>query len=214
VGARPRLQGRLEAAAIEPFVAEAKAMLESDRERWDRKYAAGEGPTHFEPNRLLTENQHLLDRGRALDVACGFGGNALYLASYGYCVDAVDVSGVGLARGQAEAKRRRLQVHFVQADLDCWWVPPARYDLIVVFHYLNRGLLPRLVAGLQPGGLLFYSTRNRRYLSIRPDFDPAFLLALGELQQFAEDAGLHVLECTDALPEEDTTSRLIARRPW
>ena len=96
---------------------------ESDQERWDRKYAAGEGPAHYEPCRFLADNAHLLGGGRALDVACGFGGNAFYLASLGYQVDAVDISSVGLARAQAEARRRGLQIHFLQADLGRWWVP-------------------------------------------------------------------------------------------
>lgn len=188
-------------------------MAESDRERWDRKYAAGEGPAHFEPKPFLTGHRHLLEGGRALDVACGFGGNALYLASLGYRVDAVDVSSVGLARAQAEAARRNLHINFVQADLARWTVAAPRYDLIVVFYYLNRDLMPRLIAGLRPGGLLFQATRNVRYLSIRPDFDPAFLLELGELAQFATNAELEILHCTDGIPAEDHASQLIARRP-
>ncbi len=188
-------------------------MAESDRERWDRKYAAGEGPAHFEPKRILTEHRHLLHGGRALDVACGFGGAALYLASLGYRVDAVDVSMVGLARAQAEASRRNLRINFVQADLTRWTVAFPHYDLIIVLYYLNRDLMPRLVAGLRPGGLLFMATRNVRYLSIRPDFDPAFLLELGELAQFATKAGLEILHCTDGIAGEDHASQLIARWP-
>jgi tellurite methyltransferase len=188
-------------------------MAESDRERWDRKYAAGEGPAHFEPRRLLTEYRHLLTGGRALDVACGFGGTALYLASLGYRVDAVDVSSVGLGEAQAEAQRRNLHINFVQANLAAWPALSSRYDLIVVFYYLNRDLVPRLAAGLRPGGLLFHATRNTRYLSIRSDFDPAFLLELGELARLAENAGLEVLHCTDGTPGEAHVSQLIARQP-
>ncbi len=188
-------------------------MTESDRERWDRKYASGEGPAHFEPNRLLSENRHLLSSGWALDVACGFGGNALYLASLGYRVHAVDVSTVGLVRAAAEASQRGLQIGFMQADLNRWYVPAAHYDLIAVFHYLNRDLLPQLIAGLRPGGLLFYSTHNRHYLSVRRDFPPAFLLELGELRHLAEDGNLDVIHFTDSLPDHDHTSELIARRP-
>jgi tellurite methyltransferase len=188
-------------------------MAESDRERWDRKYAAGEGPAHFEPKRFLTEHRHLLTGGRALDVACGFGGTALYLASLGYQVDAVDVSSFGLARAQAEAARRNLHINFVQVDLARWSVPFLRYDLIVVLNYLNRDLMPRLVAALRPGGLIFQAARNTRYLSARPDFDPAYLLELGELVRFAAKNGLEILHCADGTPEEAHASQLIALRP-
>ncbi|NIV35075.1 MAG: methyltransferase domain-containing protein [Anaerolineae bacterium] len=202
-------------------------MSETDRQRWDRKYTAREGPAHFRPGRLLVEHRHLLagtgqdaahqPEGspgglRALDVACGFGGSSLYLASLGYRVDAVDVSGVALAQVQAEASRRGLQVNLVQADLTHWWVPPAWYDLIVVKYYLNRDLMPRLARGLRARGLLFVEHRNLRYLSARPGFDPAFLLQFGELQRFATDAGLDLLHVADGAPQAHE-SRLIARRP-
>ncbi len=188
---------------------------ESDRERWNRKYALGEGPAHFAPKGFLTEHAGLLTGGRALDVACGFGGNALYLAARGYGVDAIDVSEVALRQAQGEARRRGLQqeVRLVQVDLDRWWVPHAHYDLIVVFYYLNRDLWPGLFAGLRPGGLLFEAHRNRRFLRERPDFDPDYLLEVGELSQRAREAGLEVLFHTDGTTERDYDTRLIGRRP-
>mgnify|MGYP001606565180 FL=1 len=190
---------------------------ESDRQRWDRKYAAGEGPAHFEPKPFLTQHHHLLGEGRALDVACGFGGNALYLASLGYQVDAVDASGFALTQARAEAARNGLQMNVIQADLSRWWVPPARYDLILVFYYLNRALMPFLAAGLRSGGLLFQANRNARFLAVRPGFDPEYLLQPGELGRLARAAGLEVVYESDELPVteagQDHDSRLIARKP-
>lgn len=190
-------------------------MSESDRERWNRKYAAGEGPAHFQPKEFLLEHAGLLAGGRALDVACGFGGNALYLARRGYRVDGVDISEVGLVQAQSEARERGLQdkIQFIQADVGRWWVAPERYDLILVFFYLNRGLMPRLAQGLRPGGLLFEANRNVRFLQARPDFDPDYLLAVGELREMALDAGLEVVYYADGTPERDSDARLIARAP-
>lgn len=194
-------------------VCHSEVRVESDRERWDRKYSAGEGPAHFRPKRLLMENRCLLSGGRALDVACGFGGNALYLASLGHQVDAVDASGVALTQARAEAARRGLTLNLVQADLRRWWVPPARYELIVVFFYLNRELMPQVAAGLRPGGLLFQANRNKRFLKVRPNFDPNYLLEPGELRLLACDAGLEVISHADRTPGDDDVSHLIARRP-
>ena len=191
---------------------------ESDRLRWNRKYGRGEGPAHFEPQAFLVEHAGLLRRaargGLALDVACGFGGNALYLAAQGYTVDAVDVSEVALEAAGAEAERRGLRerIRLVQADVDRWPVPPERYDLMVVFFYLNRALMPRLARGLRPGGLLFQANRNRRHLVIRPDFSPDYLLEVGELGRMAVAAGLDVVYFADGTPERDSDSFLIARR--
>jgi 2-polyprenyl-3-methyl-5-hydroxy-6-metoxy-1,4-benzoquinol methylase len=186
---------------------------ESDRERWDRKYAAGEGPAHFEPKALLTQHRRLLSGGRALDVACGFGGNALYLASLGYQVEAVDASGFALSQAQAEAQRRGLRIGFVQADLSHWQLPLARYDLIVVFYYLNRALMPHVAAAMRPSGLLFQANRNVRLLEERPKFDPDYLLQAGELYLLARSAGLEVIHYTDGAPDKPHDSQLIAWRP-
>lgn len=187
---------------------------ESDRERWNRKYTAGEGPAHFEPKDFLVEHERLLPTsGQALDVACGFGGNALWLAERGFHIDAVDVSDVALDRARAEAERRGLadRIRFIHADMDEWTVPPARYDVILVFFYLNRGLMPRLAAGLRPGGLLFERNRNKRFLETRPDFDPDYLLEPGELRRRAEEAGLEIVEYTEGTPDQPYGVRLIAR---
>jgi tellurite methyltransferase len=195
---------------------------ESDRSRWNRKYGRGEGPAHFRPQGLLVEHAGLLRPGEraggsglALDVACGFGGNALYLAARGYTVDAVDVSEVALEAASAEAKRLGLRdrVRLVQADLERWRVPAERYDLIVIFFYLNRDLMPRLARGLRPGGLLFQANRNRRLLEARPDFSPDYLLDVGELGRLADAAGLQVVHYADGTSERDSDSFVIARRP-
>jgi len=188
-------------------------MTESDQMRWDRKYATGEGPAHFEPNPLLVENCQLLTGGKALDTACGFGANALYVASLGYRVDAVDVSSVALHRAQAEAARRGLHVQWVQADLRRWWVPAGRYDLILVLFYLDRDLLRQATVALRPGGLLYQANRNKRFLTVRPDFNPEYLLEPGELRSLARDAGLEILHYSEVPPEGAHDSRLIARKP-
>jgi SAM-dependent methyltransferase len=205
----------------------AKEIAESDRERWNRKYVDREGPAHFRTSHLLVEHRHLIAEmardtnlpggglppvPKALDVACGFGGNSLYLASIGFQVDAVDISGVALAQLQAEAARSGLRLRLVQADLTRWWVPPSHYDLIIVTFYLNRDLMPQLSRGLCPGGLLFMETHNRRFVSVRPNFDPAFLLHPGELCQFAQDAEMQVIQVADD-GFDAHTSQLVARRP-
>jgi 2-polyprenyl-3-methyl-5-hydroxy-6-metoxy-1,4-benzoquinol methylase len=186
---------------------------ESDRRRWDRKYAAGEGPAHFRPKQFLVENRYLLGGERALDVASGFGGNAMYLASLGFQVDALDVSAVALLRARGEATERGLSINWVQVDLGHCWFPPSRYDVVTVFFYLNRDLMPRLAWTLKPGGLLFQANHNQGFLELRPDFSRNYLLKPGELRQMALGAGLEILSYADKAPDQDHNSQLIARRP-
>ena len=100
-------------------------------------------------------------------------------------------------------------VFFVQADLTRWWVPRSQYDLIVLFYYVTKGIVPRLASGLKPGGLLFMAQRNKRTLAQRPGFNPAYLVDDGELRCLVEDAGLDVLFSSDA----GHNSTLVARLP-
>ena len=70
-----------------------------------------------------------LPRGRALDLACGTGRNALHLAAEGYQVDAMDISAVALERGAARAAELGVAVNWINADLDDAVLVPDRYDL-------------------------------------------------------------------------------------
>jgi tellurite methyltransferase len=131
-------------------------MSETDRQRWDERYASGEYVGRTWPSALLERWMPRLPRGRALDVACGAGRNALFLAGQGYTVDAVDVSEVALERGRETAKERGLAVSFIQADLDAAPLPADRYQVIVVARFLDRRLCPRLAEALAEGGHLVY----------------------------------------------------------
>ncbi|MBI5747375.1 MAG: methyltransferase domain-containing protein [Nitrospirae bacterium] len=65
---------------------------------WDTRYLTGDYSPAKEPSRLLAQLLTLLPKGRALDIACGEGRNAIFLAKSGYEVDAVDISSVALER--------------------------------------------------------------------------------------------------------------------
>lgn len=138
------------------------------------------------PDALLQEHVDLLTGGLALDLACGRGQNALWLAAHGYTVLGVDGSRVALTSARQEAVRRDLQrrVLFVQADLDVWHPPAGAFDVVVVFRFLDRDLFPCLRKALRPGGLLFYTTRHRGVLRWRPDATQEFLLKKGELPAY------------------------------
>ena len=140
----------------------------------------GEGQ---EAARLLVENRRLLPAGGlALDVACGGGRNALFLAQHGLRVVAVDIDRAALELCQREARRRGLPVDAVQADVMSFFLPPSTYDVVVDFYFLERGLCPRLAAALRPGGLLFFETFTvaQRQYGWGPSRD-AWLLQPGEL---------------------------------
>lgn len=175
------------------------------------------------PGAWLASHRHMLPAtGDALDVACGRGRNALWLAAQGFHTRAVDRDGEALALLAGEAQRLGLVVTTTQCDLEAIPVEtgagetrPApfdeAYDVIVVLHYLHRPLFPALLAALRPGGVLVYETfTTAQALRGRPT-NPAFLLDPGELRRLT--AGLDVLAEREGDFEGRMVAGIVARKP-
>jgi len=104
------------------------------------------------PDALRGREDLVPTAGRALDVACGRGAVALWLAGRGLAVDAVDVSAVALDAGRRRAGD--LPVRWWRHDLDDGLAARGPYDVVVAQRYRDPGLYPALRAALAPGGLL------------------------------------------------------------
>jgi len=129
----------------------------ADRKKWNDRFAGGAYSGRSHPTALLARHIDALPRGRALDVACGAGRNALFLASRGYAVDAVDIAGEGLRRGRESALDAGVSVNFIEADLDDGLpaaLAGAAWDLIVLVRYINTPLIESLCGNVAPGGAL------------------------------------------------------------
>jgi 2-polyprenyl-3-methyl-5-hydroxy-6-metoxy-1,4-benzoquinol methylase len=128
------------------------------REKWDGRYEAAV-ISEESTSRVLLENLHLLpQRGRALDLACGLGANALRLARAGLQTDAWDLSPVAIGKLHQYAEAHGLPLQYEVRDVIALPPAPESYDVIVVSHFLERSLCPILLAALRPEGLLFYQT--------------------------------------------------------
>jgi SAM-dependent methyltransferase len=123
---------------------------------WDQRYAESR-QWSAEPNALVADLLADLPAGDAVDLAAGEGRHALWLATRGWRVTAVDFSSVGLDRGRSQPGADR--VTWVSADVTTWTAPPASLDLVLV-AYLHLpepdtvDLLTRAVGWLRPGGRL------------------------------------------------------------
>ena len=140
--------------------------MENERESWNRRYRGGShGSLEPDPFLLLAyENyvQPLFSRpGTALDVAGGLGRHAIWLARRNWRVTLMDVSEVGLAKAREGAGRVADQIEFVRADMKEFNAGRRRYDLVLVFFYLERKIFPELMKALRPGGVLIYKTYTR-----------------------------------------------------
>ncbi len=128
-----------------------------DRHDWDARYAGDELLWRADPNRVLVAEVAGLPPARALDAACGEGRNAVWLASLGWRVTAVDFSEVALGKARRMSAERGVEVEWISADLAHWAPPTAAYDLVIVMYLqlpaAERGpVLRRLAAALAPGG--------------------------------------------------------------
>jgi tellurite methyltransferase len=185
-------------------------MSDAERDKWNQRYRDGAYESRTHPTALLSEWLPRLPVGRALDVACGAGRNALYLAAHGYRVDALDISDVALARGRRIAAERGLDVHWICADLgespDAT-LPEVDYDLIVWVRYTHRDFMPHLIRRLKPGGALLCEQHLVSEAAVAGPSNPAFRLPPGELERMARD--LHVVHYQEG-PIVDPDGRTVA----
>jgi len=184
----------------------------TDRQRWEAKYAAGNPNPGFVPDPLLVRHSALLDgKGWALDVACGVGQNALYLAKRGYRVVAVDGSLTGLRYCRAAAADAGLPVHPVAADLDRFVFPRDKSAVVIVFRFLDRDLFSELKKTVIPGGLIVYETFNVNRLRSSPQMTRSYLLEPGELAGMFPD--FETIDTNDTPDNRAELSHWIGRRP-
>ena len=192
----------------------------SDRERWNEKYSQCQPPSHIEADTWLIEAIELIEQStsvmptdrRALDIACGLGHNAIWLAQHGWQVDGIDVSNAGLQLARQLAGTEKSEVNWIEADLDHWEPAADGCDLAIVFRFLDRVHVPRVVStALRAGGWLIYETFSRAQLK-RADThirNPTFTLTAGELPTLFPDFDT-VIHREDVL-DDRTVERFLAR---
>jgi len=143
-------------------------MMTSDD--WDRRYDTPRMVWPAEPNRFLRAEVGGLAAGRALDLACGEGRNAIWLARRGWEVTGVDFSGVALAKARQAADDAGVSLRLVQADLADHVPEPASADLVVVMYLqvpaaLRARVLGRAAGALAAGGVMLVVAHDLENLS-------------------------------------------------
>jgi SAM-dependent methyltransferase len=148
---------------------------------WEERYQ-NRSAADAEPAPVLAEYAHLLPaEGTALDLACGLGGNAVFLARRGLDTLAWDSSPAAIEQLSAYAEARGLRLRAAVRDVAARPPEPEGFDVIVVSRFLERALVPALVAALRPDGLLYYQTFTRSRVSDRGPGNDRFRLGDNEL---------------------------------
>jgi SAM-dependent methyltransferase len=132
---------------------------EPSRERWNHRWAGERAQASTAPSRFLVAEATDLRVGTALDLACGAGRNAVWLAGQGWRVTAVDFSEVALRMARRLAAERRVEVDWIEADVVAWTPPARAYDLVCVLYLqlpapARRTVLARAAEAVRAGGTL------------------------------------------------------------
>lgn len=198
-----------------------------DAAHWDERYAARETVWGVEPNRWVAQELADLPPGRALDLACGEGRNAVWLAARGWHVVAVDFSAVALAKG-ADLEARTIgtsRIEWLEADATAY--EPAEAVDLALLCYLQleptprRAAVTRAARALVPGGTLLvigHDTRNLTEGTGGPQ-DAAVLFTGADIAGDLAGTGLVIEQSGEALrpvegaPRPAIDALLRARRP-
>ena len=196
-----------------------------DKDKWDARYRGGAYAERRHPSALLAAWLPRLElpatRRTALDVACGAGRNALYLARRGWQVNAVDISTVALERLEADAAAERLPVNCMQMDLEPVDSAAERFegrehDLAVMMRYTNVALVKALADAMRPGGYLLIEKHLETRAEVAGPKNPRFRVAPGALRRAA--AGLDIIDyregvVTDPDGRRVALAQLVGRLP-
>lgn len=171
-----------------------------DSERWNDRYHKREWEPEREPNLFLVrEFESRSPGGRTLDLACGEGRNAVWLASRGWRVTGVDFSAVALDRASRLAASRGVHVDWVRADVTRFALRPDSFALVAILYLQipgadRRRALERAVAAMAKGGELFMVGHDLRNLTegTGGPQDPAVLWEPEEIRRELTALGLTV----------------------
>lgn len=183
---------------------------------WEARYRSREqAKEDFDsaPAQLVIEMTNGVKPGKALDLACGTGQNALWLAEQGWQVTAVDGSPTAIDVLRRRAAERKVSVEAVVADLEShqYSIQPLYWDLIVISYYLQRDLLGLAMAGLVPGGLFLAIV----HIAEQGEEPTKTRLMPGELAKYFSDWGI-VYGYEGKPPDSNhqrSVAEIAARRP-
>ena len=188
-------------------------LLEGGLRGWSGPLAQGPSPPAG-PSPWLVAHASLAPPGaRVLDVACGRGRHALFLAAAGSMVRAVDRDPARVDRLNTLARRLRLPLDAAVLDLETGDADlgESEWELILVFSYLHRPLFPALARALRPGGVLLYETFTKEQARHGRPSNPDFLLDPGELPDLV--APLEVIRRREGEFEGRHVASVAARKP-
>ncbi len=160
----------------------------STRQMWNDRYAKKDLVWSAGPNELFATEIRGLKPGKAVDVACGEGRNAIWLAEQDWNVTAIDFSDVAIEKGRQIAARRDANVNWIAADVSTWKLPKYEFDLVAVL-YLHTTIgerelwLKNVIGSVKPSGTFIYIAHDPDNIEngVGGPQDPALLPTVAEI---------------------------------
>jgi SAM-dependent methyltransferase len=177
--------------------------------QWNERYRSGQRAAEdwsSEPTPLVVRYAAELPPGRALDLACGTGRNALYLADRGWRVTAVDGAWAALEILRKRGIQKSLGIDTVNTDLENtgFLIKQNTWDLVLNCYYLQRNLIPTIQNALRPGGLAIMIV----HIAESSEQANSRRAAAGELRKFFH--GWQILHYYEGTPEDRLHKRAVA----
>jgi tellurite methyltransferase len=184
--------------------------------KWDERYRSGDRSKEdleTAPNPRLVETASKLTPGKALDLACGTGRNAIWLAARGWQVTAVDgvASAMDILHKRAAARHLTVESHVADLEKDGYRIEPDSWDLIAMCFYLQKSLFEAAKRGVRPGGVVLVIV----HIAAPGEVPTEHQLRPGELAAYFSDWRIfHSYEGTpNDPPHQRPVAEIVARRP-
>lgn len=189
-------------------------MSTEDRDKWNQRYAE-DSFRKGNPVTLLENWIGEIPRGKALDIACGMGRNAIFMAQAGFAVDALDISLEALNRARQNAEDQGLDIDWIEHDFDQPYRFDTDYNLIVVMWYVDLPLVSQLCNCLAPGGYLVCEEHLLTDQHVAGPTSPSYRVGPGQLRQAVSTLDVLIYEesiKTDDDGEQIASACVVARK--
>lgn len=182
-----------------------------DREEWNARYDTEDLVWSAEPNQFLVSEVGDLAPATVVDLACGEGRNAIWLAEQGWHATGVDFSRTALDKGRQIAQRRGVTVEWIEADVSTWTPPEHGYDLVIAFYMQLKdpersAAIGAATRAVRKGGTFLFVAHDLKNLTEGFGGPPneAVLYTHDEVAKRAEDAGLTIEKAGTVLRTVET----------
>ncbi len=186
---------------------------QDSKSQWDERYSRPAFIFGKSAAKFLAENyQYIPFEGTVLDMGMGEGRNAVFLAQKGYKVTGVDISSVAVKKSYLLAQEFGVKIKGIVASLKDYKFPPASFDAIICFYYVDRAHVEKIRNWLKPGGILIYEAftlkEKERNAARRADpmGDTIYLKQQELLKLFP---GMRILKYEEPLHEKEFRSSII-----